>query len=69
MASPTTSWTGSAVVNGLMAIVLLAWLADYATQSPTPRQREKTAVSEPSVEQPDRPIAKPVSVDLPPPPP
>jgi hypothetical protein len=71
MPSPTTSWTGSAAVNGLMAIILLAWLADTAIPSQTPPQREKPAVEEPAPKPP--PAAKPVReepivVELPPPP-
>ena len=68
MAPPATSWTGSAVVNGLMAIVLLAWLADFPTRSPVPQQPTRTAAPDPSAKPPVRTNEKPTSVDLPPPP-
>ena len=51
-----------------MAIVLLAWLADFPTRSPVPRQPTKTAAPGPSAKPPGRPDEKPTSVDLPPPP-
>jgi len=68
MAPPATSWTGSAVVNGLMTIVLLAWLADFPTRSPVPRQPARAAAPDQTAKPPGRPIEKPTSVDLPPPP-
>ncbi len=51
-----------------MAIVLLAWLADFPTRSPVPRQPTGTTAPDPSARSPGRPIEKPTSVDLPPPP-
>ena len=68
MAPPATRWTGSVVVNGLMAIVLLVWLADISTRSPVPRQPTRTAAPDPSAKPSGRPIENPTSVDLPPPP-
>ncbi len=68
MAPPATSWTGSAIVNGLLAIVLLAWLAGFPTRTPVPQQPARAAAPNPSATPPGRPIEKPTSVDLPPPP-
>ena len=67
MSRIATNWTGAVVVNGLMAIVLLAWLATGPTRSPVPQQPATT--SEPDQERPrDVPIETPASIDLPPPP-
>jgi len=69
MASSATSWTGSAAVNGLMAVILLAWLADAAMPSQTPQTPMKAEAAEPVPTPRVRPVKKPASINLPPPPP
>ncbi len=65
MARPATGWAGAALVNGLMAIVVLAWLADGLARRPNSGPVAKRPVAE----QPrDRPATAPAGVDLPPPP-
>jgi hypothetical protein len=68
MASSATSWTGSAVVNGLMAIILLAWLADAAMPSQTPQSPTKAEAAEPVPTPRVRPVEQPARINLPPPP-
>ncbi len=67
MARPATGWTSAAVVNGLMAIVLVTWLADRPPPSPA---RDPTPIAERN-HQPTpahRPQA-PATIKLPAPPP
>ena len=69
MAQPAISWTGAAVVNGLMAVVLMVWLADVSIPSPIPEQSATAPAPDRATERPsDRPIKLPSSIDLPPPP-
>lgn len=51
------------MVNGLLAIILVAWLADSPTRHPIPAPDQAAKLS------PDRPIRTLASIDLPPPPP
>jgi hypothetical protein len=69
MAQPAISWTGAAVVNGLMAVVLMVWLADVSIPSPIPEQPATAPALDRATDRPsDRPIKLPSSIDLPPPP-
>jgi hypothetical protein len=67
MVRPATGWTSAAVVNGLMAIVLVAWLVDRPTPSPA---RDPTPVAERDREPPPAsPPEAPATIELPAPPP
>ena len=69
MVPPMTGWTGAAAVNGLMAIVLLVWLADGTTRSSVSEHPATApAAKQASEAPPARPIKAPASIDLPPPP-
>jgi len=63
MAQPATSWTGVAVVNGLLAVVLMVWLADSLPRSQIPEQPSTAATLD---QAPERLSNRPIN--LPPPP-